>query len=482
MKNLVKIVGIVLTLLSVLLCSNVLAQPGPPDGGSGSGTNVYTYTPPPYFPGLKLAIPAVNGSNLQLNLLEADPAGTYSIYSATGLSSVTWSNIVQGTNGQTNFALLLPTNNYFYRTARTDTPVTNTAGMTVTFPNTLVNTNVVPAVVANGPAAAMLVLVNSTNFSTAKWIPFSSVPLVLLGTNDGTYQVWFGFVGSNGQTNWTSASVTIDTVPPQLVITNPTNSTSSVPLVQLQGYTTKPLSAVSYDLTNAAGIFTNQPGYVTQQYYDTTLARITTNWIECVDINLMNGGNSITLRVTDLAGNTTTTNLSINCTPTTNPPSIQLTWPQNGTLIAGNSFTWSGQVSDPTATITASTTDTNGDTSVYNAVVGRDGNFWLDNLPVSGTNVYALAAITAGGSTTTTNVTVTQSSVTVTMNPVTPTTKLWLQTATLSGTVSDSSYHVTVNGVAATNNAGNTWNATNVPVTTGGAAVFAITASNSART
>ena len=52
-------------------------------------------------------------------------------------------------------------------------------------------------------------------------------------------------------------------------------------------------------MTNAAGSLTNAEGYVTQQWFDTNLFELTTNWFECVDIGLTNGNNTITLRSTD---------------------------------------------------------------------------------------------------------------------------------------------------------------------------------------
>jgi len=60
-------------------------------------------------------------------------------------------------------------------------------------------------------------------------------------------------------------------------------------------------------------------------------------------------------------------------------------------------------------------------------------------------------------------------------------TQLWRPTAHVTGTVSDSSYTVWVNGVIASvtpddADAGGTWSADNVPVTPGGVACFALTA------
>src|SRR5260221_3392327 len=104
------------------------------------------FNPHPYVPGLKLGILPPSGTNLFINLLEADPAGTYDLFSASNLVAATWNDVLQGTNGQTNFTLQYPfTGMGFLRAARTDIPVTNTAGMTISFPNLFVNTNLIMA-------------------------------------------------------------------------------------------------------------------------------------------------------------------------------------------------------------------------------------------------------------------------------------------------------------------------------------------------
>ena len=49
---------------------------------------------------------------------------------------------------------------------------------------------------------------------------------------------------------------------------------------------------------------------------------------------LTNGLNTITLHATDMAGNVTVTNfsLTLDYSSRTNPPLVNLYWPQNGTL------------------------------------------------------------------------------------------------------------------------------------------------------
>jgi len=451
----------------------------------GGGTNYISYTNSgfsmPYVPGLKLSIRGLSGTNLPINLLEADPAGTYDIFAASNLISAPWNDLLGGTNGQTNFTLPFPFISMgYFRAARTDTPVVNTAGMTAYFPNNNVNTNLISAIISGGPAAAMAVLVNDTNLANAVWIPFSAVPYVLLGTNDGTYQVTFGFIGLDGQTNWTSAIVTLDATPPLLVITRPTNFTTSKPMLQLQGYSPEPLTSLAYNVTNSLGIVSSSQGLVTGQYFDTNLFDLTTNWFECLDVGLTLGTNYVSIQATDRAGNVTLTNLvyvfDTNGDMTT--PAITLFWPQDGMQIGGTNFTLRGLLDDETANVTVQTVDTNGTTNVFSGLVERDGNFWAENLPLSsGTNFVTISATDFAGNTSTTNLTLVQSAILITIASV-PSDQLHQLTTTVTGTVNDPSYSVSVNGVSAFVDGGGNWTATGAPINAGTTACFDVVASS----
>ena len=468
-------------LAQLTLCLLVFAQPIPPGGGGGGGgcTNcppyTNTYVPPPYVPGLKVSISPPDSTNFHLSLLEADSAGKYAIYFSTNLISATWDARLQGTNGQTNFTIpISPSQNGFFRVARADQAVADAAGITFYFLSGFVNTNITLAAVAGGPAVATAILVDYTNFAGATWIPFSSTPLVDIGTNEGLHEVWFGFRGTNGVVYWTSDTVTLDKTPPVIVITNPALSTTSRPIIQVQGYSTEPLSGIYFDVTNAAGSMTNQQGFVTAQNFDTNTFNSTTNWFQCFDVELTNGVNTITVHAADLAGNVTTTNviISLDFSGDTNPPVITVIWPQDGAKISGTNFTLRGILDDETAQITALTVDTNGVTNIVGGVVERNGIFWLEDLPLnSGTNFVTITAIDAAGNASVSNLTLFKSSVTLTINTV-PDSQLNQPAMTVSGTVSDPSYSVWVNGVPTTVNGSGQWTTNNVPVYGNGTACF----------
>jgi hypothetical protein len=300
-----------------------------------------------------------------------------------------------------------------------------------------------------------------------------------VGTAEGWHDVWVGLRGyadSPANTVWQHKRVKLDLTPPVLVVTNPTNNTVNVPMIQLQGFSPEPLSGISYDITNAFGLATNQQVLVLDQAYSTSTWEFTTNTFQAFDVPLTNGVNTITLHAMDLAGNvsTLTTNFTLDYSAKTNPL-IQLFWPQNGEQISGTNFTWRGWVDDPTATISASITDTNGNTTVVQGYTERNGNFWVEDLPMpNGTNSLTLAVTNAAGYGSTTNIFVSTNPLSVTMTPI-PDDQLWNATVTATGSISDSTYSLWINGMKAGVTNG-IWTATNVPMTPGGVASFDITA------
>ncbi len=471
---------------SLLFVKSLSAQSGPPvpPGGGGGGS---TNPPPPYYPppplysapGLKVTVPIPDGTNVHLSLLEADPGGTYDIYFATNINADAWSNVLQGTSGQTNFTLAVPqAPEGFFRASRSDQPVTNAGNISVYFTNEFVSTNVITAFVDGGPAASMAILINNTNFENANWMPFSGFPLVTISTNEGVSDVWFGFQGSDGITYWSAVSLTLDTTPPSIIITNPVATTTSRPIIQLQGYSMEPLSGLTYDLSNASVSVTNESGFVTGQASHTNGYLLTTNWFQCFDIELANGTNMIILRVTDLAGNTTTTNLSytMDVSGDTNSPAITLAWPQHGSHVSGTNFTVRGVVDDETALLTALIVQTNGTTNIVAGVVERSGDFWIEEVPLGeGTNSLTLTATDAAGNSTITNILVARSDVAITIDPVSDD-EVNQSRITISGTISDANYTVWVNGVQATVIADGSWTANQVPVFGNGTAIFDATA------
>jgi hypothetical protein len=332
-------------------------------------------------------------------------------------------------------------------------------------------------------------LVDDTNFDDAIWNTYTSTNVVLnLGVTEGWHEVWIGLRGFADKPSvaaWQWCRLKLDYTPPALVITGPTNGTVDTPMIQLTGYSSEDLKAISFDITNSAGLLTNQQISVTDRFFDTNTWEFTTNTLQGYDIFLTNGVNTITIHATDLAGNVTTlvTNFTLDYSGKTNRPVVQLTWPNNGTLVSGNNFTLDGQLADPTAIVSASITDTNGNTNVVAGLVGRTGQFWVQNIPLSaGTNALTLTVVDVVGNTTVTNINLVQSPVVLTLDPVADPQQLWQPTINLTGTISDATYAVWVNGVKGHNNGDGTWSANNVPVDSGGTAGFTVTGYSSDET
>ena len=315
------------------------------------------------------------------------------------------------------------------------------------------------------------VLVDDGNFSNAVWQTYSgSTVTVNLGSAQGWHDVWIGLRGhaddpTNAVWQWTRLKLVY--TPTVLTLTNPTVATVDKPVIQLQGYSSTALSRISYDLSNAAGTVTNQPVLVEGQDYSTNTLEFTTNYFQAYDVPLTNGANVITLHATDNAGNVTTLVTNLTLTYSNKPaPVVQLLWPQDGMEIIGSNMVCRGWVSDDTATVTVQLVDANGATNNAGALVGRDGNFYTDNLTLAtGTNYLSYTVTDAAGNTVTTNLTVMTSALGLTLNPVVAGQTL------VTGTISDNSYTIYVNGVTATNDGAGNWSATITPIGIGGGAV-----------
>jgi hypothetical protein len=248
-------------------------------------------------------------------------------------------------------------------------------------------------------------------------------------------------------------------------------------MIELQGYSLEPLSKVRYDVVNTAGSLLNQEGYVTSHWFDTNIFEFTTNWFQCLDIDLAEGDNFVTVYATDRAGNVSTNNFTytLDYSNDVTLPAIEISWPTDGTEISGDTFTCRGRLDDFTAKLTLTLTDQSGGAITRTAIVERNGKFWLEDLPLaSGTSQLTLVATDAAGNSSTTEICVTRSDLVLTMNPVAD--DLWQPAVTVSGTVSDASYTVWVNDVEATVNPDGTWSASEVPVNEGGTASFVVSA------
>jgi hypothetical protein len=321
----------------------------------------------------------------------------------------------------------------------------------ISFTNQYVNLTHAPLSLAiqSGVPYYWAVLLDNTNFAGASWTAYTSSNITAnLGTVQGWHTVWVGLSRqpAGAQQVWNAVRLDLDLTAPVLTVTNALNVT--IPMIQLQGYANEELAWLTYDLNNANGSISNQQALITGQFYDTNSSEVTTNYFQCYDVMLASGSNAVTLHAADLAGNAATLTTSIVYLPSTNLPAVVLLWPQNGMQISGGNLTIQGQVSDPTATVAVTVSDTNGDTAAFSGLVGRDGTFWLENVSLyPGINSLALTLNDAVGSTTT-NFTVIQSTVGLSVNGV------QAGDTTVVGTMDTAGYTIWVNGVQASQSNG----------------------------
>ena len=310
--------------------------------------------------------------------------------------------------------------------------------------------------ISGGVPSYYAVIVNS---GTTNWLPFISTNIAAnLGSTDGTYNVRVGLKGlpADATETWESYEFFLDRVAPGLAITNPIIASGAAttvikPYLQLQGLADEPLASLSYDISNATGIFSNQDMFVHGQTFDTNVFDYVTNYFHASDVALATNLNWLTLRVTDRAGNTATTNFSVvlDYTSATNPPVVKLLWPLDGMAVSATNCTMRGTMSDETGDIVAEVVNGDGTTNLITAIVERNGMFWLENVPLNGTNQIHLQATDAAGNVTVTNFTVKPSAMKFKIAFTPEGESLYKPTGMVGGTVSDPNVTVTVNGAVA---------------------------------
>jgi hypothetical protein len=326
--------------------------------------------------------------------------------------------------------------------------------------------------IQGGVPSYIAVLINDTNTADSDWEIYNSTNvLVNLNSGDGLYNVMVGLRGlpSDATPTWVGTQLTLNTVAPVLAVTNPTSGSVSVPMIQLQGLVNESLSKLTFDVSNAVGVVTNQTGYWNAAFFDTNVLQFTTNTFQCYDIKLTNGVNEITLHATDWAGNTVTTNFSytLSYAGVTNAPALSILWPPDNTPVGGSNVTIQAQVSDATATVAATV---NG--NMVQGLIERSGLVWLQNVPLnSGTNTVIITAQNAAGKVSTNTLNVVESSVSLSIDPISSD-QLNQTNVTVTGSVSDPAADVWVNGMEVGWYDDYDWYADSVPVSPSGTAIL----------
>ncbi|MBC8002114.1 MAG: hypothetical protein H7X97_05960, partial [Opitutaceae bacterium] len=234
-------------------------QPGPLGAGSpggDGGTN-----------GLRLQINR-GFANFNLSLINTEERSFYSVRRAADPGFGQWLEVgyllgALGTN-VTPATLSKAEDDMAFFIAKKDVK-----NIQIELPQTLSQANALTVNINGGPAIAMAVLVNDTNTTSAVWTDFTRSPNVALGNSNGTYQVRMGFAFADGTTNWITREITIDSEAPELFVSGPQTGIVTKPVLQIAGYTSKPVASISYDVSHATGTLSNQTGQVTGQFFDT---------------------------------------------------------------------------------------------------------------------------------------------------------------------------------------------------------------------
>ena len=269
----------------------------------------------------------------------------------------------------------------------------------VTMPR-VAETQTITAQIALAPGVIglpiMAVLVNNTNFADATWVPFATNLPVNLGGGDGPRDVWFGFHDESGAEFFVYRKVILDTASLSLSLFTPLANLVTTPYLQVKGYCTKPLQRISYDLVNTNGTFADQDAYITRQEFNPNTRAFGTNHFQCFDVPLASGTNTISIKAVDMKSNqwVSTFSVTLDTTQLTNPPAVNLLWPTDGASIAADSVTLRGSVADGNLLVSAIVTDDSGNTQAVDGLVERDGAFWIDDLPLTGSTNSVTITVT----------------------------------------------------------------------------------------
>jgi hypothetical protein len=340
-----------------------------------------------------------------------------------------------------------------------------------------------------GVPAEMSVLIDSENLDKATWSAYVPNFTLTLPDQDGKHAVWVVLRGLNRDFSpaWSHTQLTLDRVAPTITITNPILAGSACtvrkPYLQLEGFADEEVGARTYDLANANGVVTGKDLPVVGFYFDTSKFDYTTNYFHAYDIPLALGLNTITLHLSDWAGNVAvrTIGVTLNYAGATNPPVMQVLWPPAGSEICGSTFYIRGKISDETAKVVGQSLNGQNPDIRYQGIVERDGTFWVENLPLNrGVNKWLLIATDAAGNQSTLTLSVVKSPLDLVITSTPEGKDLWEYSGTVVGTISDPTYSVSVNGVSATvtqNPDGTgTWSADNVPNYGTGTVTYDVTA------
>jgi len=213
--------------------------------------------------------------------------------------------------------------------------------------NQYVDTNIVDGTITvlGGIPSTMAVLVDSTNFASAVWMPFDTNITINLGSNPGPCDVWVGVGGpsTNVAPSWDETTVILETNALEISITNPADGSSfNASRVDVSGS----FSAASVGQISVNGV----------------LAFISGTNFDAINVPLNPGSNAVTAVIEDLGDATNAATINImgltNSDGSMNDPVDLLATPVAG--FAPRAVTFSVQTNLP-GTVESISYDFNGD-------------------------------------------------------------------------------------------------------------------------
>jgi len=280
---------------------------------------------------------------------------------------------------------------------------------------------------------------DQTDFDTASWGSYNASPSVSLGTQQGRHDVWIGLRrSSDSQVDWEHVTLYYDHTSPVIAINKPATS-GSISLLEIEGTSSEPLASLTYDLVNSSGTVTGQPADTVNSDFDTTAWDFTTTKFQCLDVEVVAGLNTFTFHAVDRAGNQTSQTFSHTLSDSGVAPTITADFPPaNAVLGANGTFSATGTLAagalgDPSAQITMTITDNQGNASSYSGEVERDGQYWFDDVPLPpGQSTMSFSAVNSWGNSTTTDpVSITQGNIHFpgiwTVDPFNPSLTVWAE-------------------------------------------------------
>ncbi len=204
----------------------------------------------------------------------------------------------------------------------------------------------------------------------------------------------------------------LDTTPPVVTITSPLDSPIYFPKIQVRGFSTEPLVEITYDLETSSGESVGNRGFVIEGSARSPSLNPDYCEFQCFDVPLSAGNNLITIKVKDRAGNISVVERTIvRSLADSVAPVVDVLWPMNETLVGSGNITLRGVSDDPCSIITALVFSGGTQSGPFNALVERNGEFSIANLPLaSPINTIQITATDSAENASTTELTVSKSS------------------------------------------------------------------------